>query len=66
MLGKQVRIFTTEDEINVYAGIGDATLVHVCDSHVVVEVDCGVGTFQAIHTWGRIETIDTLMPDEEE
>jgi hypothetical protein len=41
LLGKVVRVFTIDETRMEYFEEGDATLIYVCDSHIVVRVDCG-------------------------
>ena len=61
MLGKQVRVFTSDEELESYYHLGDATLIHICGSHIVVKiVEDGGDSFLAIHPWHDIKTIDTL------
>ena len=62
MIGKQVRIFTNNEELEFYHRIGDATLIHICDSHVVVKIVESDGeSFLAMHPWADIKTIDTFL-----
>ena len=61
MLGKQVRVFTNDDEREYYAGIGDSTLVHICNSHIVVKVvDSDGESWLAMHPLRDIKEVDTI------
>ena len=64
LLGKVVRVFTIDETRMEYFEEGDATLIYVCDSHIVVRVDCGNEySFFAVHPWHRIESIDSIGRD---
>ena len=69
LLGKVVRVFTIDETRMEYFEEGDATLIHVCDSHIVVRVDCcgNENNFLEIHPWNKIVSIDTVgMGDDDE
>jgi hypothetical protein len=60
MLGKKIRIFDKDGTIMLYSD-RDVTLIHICDSHVVVEVNCGdEDSFLSIHPWSDIKSMDTF------